>query len=269
MTDDDDDRAIYKFISSESYNPDDRAANMTLLESGTLYAASFGGGEWIPVVWEGNEELLGDPENVDGYTLTSQADVLTYTHQVAMALGATPTDGPEGIAMHPLTGHIFIAFSGNDDRANAHGHITELMETDNDHESLTFDWDVFAYGGRRAGFTGPDNITFDALGNLWMVTDGDSGMTEGIYSFLGNNALFMFPTEGENFGKSIRVLSGPVDAELTGPSWANAGTLFLSVQHPGEQTEPGDDWRSNWPEGGDSAPRSAVIAVTGPFPASA
>ena len=268
MTDDDDDRCIYKFITRDAYNPVDREANLTLLENGTLYVAQFGSGEWIPVVWEGNEELLGDPENVDGYTLTSQADVLTYTHQAAIALEGTPTDGPEGIAIHPQTGHIFIAFSGNDDRSDAHGHITEIMETDNDAEALTFDWDVFAYGGRRAGFSGPDNMTFDALGNLWMVTDGEGGQTEGIYSFLGNNGMFMLPTEGENFGKAIRVLSGPVDAELTGPSWANASTLFLSIQHPGEQTEPGDDWRSHWPEGGDAAPRSAVIAVTGPFPAS-
>lgn len=267
MTDDDDDRCIYKFISRDNYDPDNAEANMSLFENGTLYVASFGAGEWIPVVWEGNEELLGDPENVDGYTLTSQIDVLTYTHQAALALGGTPGDGPEGITIHPKTGHIFIAFSGNDDRTNAHGHITEVMETDDDHEALTFDWDVFAFGGRRAGFSGPDNITFDQSGNLWMVTDGDGGQTEGIYSFMGNNAMFVLPSEGENFGKAFRVLTGPVDSELTGPSWADTSTLFLSVQHPGEATEPGEAWRSHWPDGGDAEPHAAVIAITGPFPA--
>jgi secreted PhoX family phosphatase len=267
MTDDDDERCLYKFISRDNYNPNNREANFSLLENGTLYVANFSSGEWIPVVWEGNEELLGDPENVDGYTLTSQIDVLTYTHQAAIALGGTPGDSPEGISIHPLTKHIFVAYSGNDDRINVHGHITEIMETNDDHEALTFDWDVFAVGGRRAGFSGPDNITFDQLGNLWLVTDGESGQAEGIYSFLGNNAMFVLPTEGENFGKAFRVLSGPVGAELTGPSWADDRTLFLSVQHPGEGTEPGDPWRSSWPDGGSAEPRAAVIAISGPFPA--
>jgi uncharacterized protein len=268
MTDDDDDRCIYKFISANNYDPDNREANLSLFEEGTLYVANFEYGEWIPLVWEGNEEVLGDPEETDGYELTSQADVLTYTYQAAIALGGTPTDAPEGIAIHPRTGHIFIAFSGNSDHGNIHGHITDIAETDGDHESLTFEWDIFAVGGKRAGFSGPDNIRFDQQGNLWMVTDVSADeLNTGVYAFMGHNSLFMFPTEGENFGKGFRLGSGPAGSELTGPIWMDANTLLLSVQHPGENTLPGDAWTSHWPEGGDSVPRSAVIAITGPFPA--
>lgn len=266
MTDDDDDRCVYKFISANNYNPDDREANLRLFEEGTLYAANFEEGVWLPLVWEGNEELLSDPEEVDGYTLASQSDVLTYAYQVAIALGATPTDAPEGIAIHPKTGHIFIAFSGNSDHGNIHGHITEIAENDDDPEALAFDWDIFAVGGRRGNFSQPDNLRFDQAGNLWMVTDvGLEELALPNFDFMGNNSMFMFPTEGENFGKGFRIASGPVGCELTGPAWMDANTLLLSVQHPGEDTVPGEPWTSHWPEGGETEPRAAVIAITGPF----
>jgi uncharacterized protein len=266
MTDDDDDRCLYKFISEENYNPDDRAANKRLFEKGTLYAADFRNGEWIPMVWAGNEEVLGDPEEVDGYTIASQADVLTYTHECAMALGGTRTDRPEGIAMHPETGHIFVAFTNNNSHGNVHGHITDIVEDNDDFESLTFNWDVFATGGRRGGFSSPDNLRFDNRGNLWMCTDvSTSRQNTGVYSFMGNNALFFFPTDGENFGKGTRVMSGPVHCEFSGIAWHSPNMLFLTVQHPGEATEPGEPWTSHWPDGGDSEPRSAVVAIMGPF----
>jgi hypothetical protein len=268
MTDDDNDHCFYKFISKNNYDPKNREANLKLFEEGTLYVAAFRDGEWLPVVWEGNEETLGNPDNVGGYKLTNQADVLTYCHRAAIALGGTPTDRPEGIAMHPVTKDIFVAFTNNNDHGNVHGHITVITETNKDHESLTFDWDIFATGGRRGGFSSPDNITFDAKGNLWMVTDvSGSRLNKGVFSFHGNNALFMFPTEGDDYGKGVRVGSGPVEAEFTGPSWYDAKTLFLSVQHPGENTEVNEKWTSHWPDGGDSLPRSAVIVITGPFPA--
>ena len=60
------------------------------------------------------------------------------------------------------------------------------------------------------------------------------------------------------------MVSAPRDAELTGPFFAPDGkTLFLSVQHPGENSSGPDDLTSHWPNGGKEIPRSAVVAITG------
>ena len=266
MGDDAQDEVVYKFISEGVYNPDDREANLDILETGTLYAANFGKGRWIPVVWEGNEETLGDPDEVGGYAMSGLADVLTYANQAARALGATPVDRPEDIEIHPTTGDIYIAFTNNSRHGNFHGQITRIMENDGDHESLEFGWDIFAVGGPQSGFSSPDNMAFDPKGNLWMVTDiSTSSVNSGIYEFQGNNAMFMFPTEGENAGKAYMFASAPNDAEMTGPTFVGSDTLFLAVQHPGELTPSLDELTSHWPDGGDSVPRAGVVAITGPF----
>ncbi len=268
MGDDARNRPTYKFISDGTFDPNNREANADLLRDGMLYAADFGSGEWIPVVWEGNEELLGNPDSVDGYTIASLADVLTYASPCALALGATPTDRPEDIEVHPGTGDVYIAYTNNSNHGNYHGHITRIMEDGNDPESLTFDWDIFAVGGPQSGFSSPDNMTFDSVGNLWMVTDiSTSSQNRGIFEFHGNNSLFMFPTDPESpdFGKAFRFGVSVVDSEMCGPQFVGEDTLFVNVQHPGENSESLEELRSNWPEGGNAVPKASMIAITGPF----
>lgn len=266
MGDDARDECVYKFVSENSYDASNREANLNILETGTLYVANFSNGRWIPVVWEGNEERLGNPGNVGGYVMTSQADVLTYCSQAARALGGTRTDRPEDIEIHPATGEVYIAFTNNSNHGNFHGQIARIQETDGDHESLTFAWDIFAVGGPQSGFSSPDNMIFDKAGNLWVVTDISSGsLNGGIYQFHSNNAVFVIPTSGEDFGKVYRFGSGPVEAECTGPTFVGSNTLFLAVQHPGEESEAVDNASSHWPDGGDSEPRAAVVAIVGPF----
>ncbi|NDJ61380.1 MAG: DUF839 domain-containing protein [Chloroflexi bacterium] len=268
MGDDARNRAVYKFVSEGTYNPNDRAANANLLENGTLYAADFGRGEWIPVVWEGNEDLLGDPANVDGYEIDSLGDVLTYCSPCALALGATPTDRPEDIEVHPGTGHVYIAFTNNSNHGNYHGHITRILEDNEDPESLTFGWDIFAVGGPQSGFSSPDNMTFDSFGNLWMVTDvSSSRLNGGIFEFHGNNAMFMFPTDpaSPDFGRAFRFAAGPIECEMCGPIFVGEDTLFVNVQHPGEVSETRENPTSNWPEGGNAIPKASNIVITGPF----
>jgi uncharacterized protein len=264
MGDDSRDECVYKFISDGVYDPNNREANLDILETGTLYAANFGSGKWIPLVFEGNEDTFAEP--VGGYTIDSQAALLTYTNVAARALGATRTDRPEDIEIHPLTGDVYIAFTNNSNHGNFHGQITRIMETDGDHESLTFGWDIFSVGGPQNGYSSPDNLIFDSKGDLWVVTDVSSGsLNGGIYSFMGNNALFYLPTTGDNAGKAFRFASGPGQAEMTGPTFLGSDTLFLSVQHPGEESPSLEELTSHWPEGGDAAPRAGVVAITGPF----
>jgi secreted PhoX family phosphatase len=268
MGDDSRDECVYKFISDGTYDPNNRDANLGLLETGTLYAANFSNGTWIPLVFEGNEERLSDPGNVGGYTIANQADLLTYVNLAARALGATRTDRPEDIEIHPQNGDVYIAFTNNSNHGNFHGQITRIIEAGGDHEALEFGWDIFAVGGPQSGFSSPDNLIFDNDANLWVVTDVSSGsLNGGIYSFMGNNALFYIPTSGDNVGKAFRFASGPVEAEMTGPTFLGNDTLFLSVQHPGEESESAENLSSHWPEGGDAQPRAGVVAIVGPFSA--
>ena len=65
-----------------------------------------------------------------------------------------------------------------------------------------------------------------------------------------------------------RFLVGPVQCEITGITESPDGrALFVNIQHPGEDTKPGDlgnpsGWPSHWPDGGLSRPRSATIVIT-------
>jgi len=109
---------------------------------------------------------------------------------------------------------------------------------------------------------------FDAYGNLWMVTDvSSSRIATGIYEFMGNNSMFFFPTVGPNAGRAYHFASGPNNAELTGPFWTPDGTtMFLAIQHPGEESESLTELTSHWPNlNGDPLPRPGVVAITG-FP---
>ena len=58
--------------------------------------------------------------------------------------------------------------------------------------------------------------------------------------------------------------SAPRDAELTGPWFSPDGkTLFLSVQHPGEQTADISAPTSRWPFDKDGVPKPSVVAIKG------
>ena len=84
------------------------------------------------------------------------------------------------------------------------------------------------------------------------------------YMAFKNNSLFVIPRYGKDAGKVIRVASAPKDAELTGPWFSPDGkTLFLSVQHPGEQTKDLNNPTSTWPFDEDNIPKPAVVAITG------
>ena len=118
----------------------------------------------------------------------------------------------------------------------------------------------------QTGFASPDNLAFDRADNLWVVTDISSDLlNSGIYETFKNNGAFVMPSgleSGASGGDVFQFASGPVESELTGPYFTPDGkTLFLSVQHPGEESESKDEPTSTWPDG--DIPRPAVVAITG------
>ena len=58
-------------------------------------------------------------------------------------------------------------------------------------------------------------------------------------------------------GEIRRFLAGPNECEVTGFAWsADRKTVFVGIQHPGERGN------SHFPDGGDTTPRSSVIAIS-------
>ena len=275
---------VYKFVSAGAYDPDDRAANMKLLDEGTLHVARFdedGTMEWLPLV-HGQGPLTAE----NGFA--SQAEVLIHARLAADLLGATKMDRPEDVQPNPRTGKVYCMLTNNskrkDEQVNAanprrknrFGHIIEITETDMDFASTKSTWDVllkcgdpsiadvgasFSTATTKNGWFGmPDNCAIDAEGRLWVATDGnnekDTGRTDGIWAV---------ETEGESRGTSKLFFRVPVGAEMCGPCFTpDDATFFVAVQHPGDAGLPTVETpATRWPDFQDGMPpRPAVVAIT-------
>lgn len=245
--DDANDEHLYKFISDSENS----------LEKGKLYVASLEKGQWISLAIEDQPILKKH--------FKSQTEIQIFAREAAKLVGATPLDRPEDIEFDPLTGNVLVTLTNNKPKKNFYGSVLKIMEDNNDPGSLTFKHDTFLSGGAEKGFACPDNMVFDAKGNLWFTTDmSGKDIGKGPYEGFGNNSLFVFVRSGDHAGEVIRVANAPVDAELTGPCFSpDYKTLFLSVQHPGETSPSLDKLKSNWPHGG--VPKPSVVTLQGPF----
>ncbi|MFP7736616.1 PhoX family protein [Priestia aryabhattai] len=265
MGDDKKDACVYKFVSKDKYKPEMGKANSRLLDKGTLYVADFKKGKWIPLTIEAVKAAAdGKPDLLEKFQ--TQGDVVTNCQEAAILLGGTPTDRPEDVEISPFDSTIYIAHTNNDKHGNLHGHITRFIEKNNDHGETEFEYEIFAAGGRQSGFSAPDNLTFDSNANLWTVTDiSSSSLNKDAWTSFGNNGVFVIPTVGDDKGVALQFASAPMEAEFTGPCFTpDEKTLFLSVQHPGEETEDLSNPTSTWPHRkGEKVPRPGVIAITG------
>ena len=281
---------VYKFVTAGTYNPDDRAANMDLLDEGTLHVAKFdedGTVTWMPLTF-GEGPLTAE----NGFE--SQADVLIETRRAADLLGATPMDRPEDIEPNGSNGRVYVMLTNNTKRKeanaanprldNAFGHIVEIAEDGGDFAATSGRWEIlvkcgdpsvadvgaaFSTATTENGWFGmPDNCAVDSDGRLWVSTDGNSpektGRTDGLWAM---------ETEGEGRGTSKLFYRVPVGAEMCGPRpTPDLATFFVAVQHPGDG---GEDWEgfgrpsyyedpsTRWPDFKDDMPvRPSVVAIT-------
>ncbi|MEL6374048.1 MAG: PhoX family phosphatase [Pseudomonadota bacterium] len=280
---------VYKFITAGKVNTDDRAANMDLLDEGTLYVARFdpdGTGRWLPLV-HGEGPLTA----ANGFA--DQGDVVISARLAADALGATKMDRPEDVEANPQTNKVYVLLTNNTRRSplgtdaanprgpNFFGHIIEMMPEGGDHAAETFTWTILVKcGDPSLGLVGatfnpattengwfgmPDNCAIDAEGRLWIATDGNSpartGRADGVWSL---------ETEGPLRGTSKLFYRVPNGAEMCGPAFTpDMETLFVAVQHPGvglKRSDPPATFEkptTRWPDFDDAMPpRPAVVAIT-------
>ena len=300
---------MYKFVCAGKYNPRNRAANRNLLDSGTLYVAKFNAdnsGTWLPLVWNQNGLT---PAN--GFA--DQGEVLIKCRQAADRVGATMMDRPEWVAVHPTTREVYLTLTNNNRRGstpvssnlvngstgggsarppvdaanprplNVYGHIIRWRETAGDVAATTFDWDIFVQCGdklsadptRQGNIIGddlgaPDGLWFDKDGRLWIQTD-QQGDALGDWVNIGANCM---AAADPATGQVTRFLTSPPNCEVTGVDTTPDGkTMFVNIQHPGE------DWvgslinKSQWPDngangtttasaGGAIRPRAATVMIT-------
>ena len=286
---------LYRFVSRDRVQADDRETNRDLLDHGTLYAARFredGTMHWLPLVY-GQAGL----DRNNGFH--SQADVVIEARRAASILGATPMDRPEDVEPNPVNGNVYVMLTRNPARSrnrldavnpragNRWGQIIEISPDGKDHAAETARWDLLLQAGdpdqprvaaewnprtsRNGWFSCPDNCAIDPDGRLWVSTDqgGDwktaSGTADGLWAV---------QTGRPGRGTGRMFFRVPVGAELCGPRFTPDGrTLFLSVQHPGvsgtrdfpgfERRSTFDDPATRWPDfDPQMPPRPSVVVIT-------
>ncbi|MBL4906194.1 MAG: PhoX family phosphatase [Sneathiella sp.] len=286
---------LYKFVTRDKLDRNNRQSNMDLLDEGTLYVARFNADaslDWLPLTF-GNGPLIA----ANGFE--NQAEVLIFARKASDFLGATKMDRPEDVQPNAKTGKVYVCLTNNKHRGSKHpvdaanpreknpfGHIVEITPADNDHASLTATWDILVQGGNPAKpehgavfnkatskngwFGSPDNAAVDGLGRLWIATDQGknwpkTGTADGIWAL---------ETEGERRGTGKMFFRVPIGAEMCGPCFNPDDTaFFLAVQHPasdGAKAFPGFDRNSTfedpatrWPDFNPNLPpRPSVVVVT-------
>ncbi len=278
MGDDERGEFLYRFVSEGRYV--EGGDNSDLLESGSLSVARFaedGSGEWLALT----------PETTG---MASAAEVAVHARMAGSTVGATTMDRPEWVAAHPARAEVYCCLTNNKNRGkkpnkggdptpvggpnpragNKYGQIVRWRPAGGDHTAAGFEWDLFVVAGNpavhdddRAGsanvtpdnmFNSPDGLMFDSKGGLWIQTDGNY-KNEGDFAGQGNNQMLYADADT---GEINRFLVGPQECEVTGICWSrDRKTMFVGLQHPGAK-----GGSSHFPGGGETVPRSTVIAVT-------
>lgn len=275
---------IYRFVTKNKIDYKDSAANMNLLDEGTLSAAQFnkdGTLTWLPLV-HGTGPLTAE----NGFK--SQADVVIEARRAAQLAGATPMDKPADVRANPVTGIVFALLNSNPARGfqdknvvnprmyNLAGHILELAALTGDHADDTYGWDFFILAGDPLGKNSktiygspmtrdgwlacPSSCTFDKKGRIWIATDQGQSLQR---AFQTGDGLYAADTSGPAAAATKYFYRAPVGAELCSPCFTpDNKTLFVAVQHPGD----GSDFKSpftRWPDFNDKIPpRPSIVAIT-------
>jgi hypothetical protein len=166
---------------------------------------------------------------------------------------------------------------------NDFGHIIRWREDGSTVTARTFTWDIFVKCGDRKttkvlggtynpaghdGYVGningddygaPDGLWFDQDGRLWIQTDQVGNATGDWVNIGGNVMMCADPSTGE----TKRFLTSPKNCEVTGVVGTPDGkTLFVGIQHPGEDWVGSFTANSTWPDSGINGPTTQTAVGT-------
>lgn len=292
---------MYKFVSSKKVRPGRdaaaMAANMTILDEGTLYVAKLssdipadqidgsgrlpdtglfsGAGTWIPLLRSGPNATA--ESLIDGM---SAQEVAVFTRFAADKAGATKMDRPEDFEANPKTGKLYVALTNNTERGapeepgadaanprndNKSGQVLEITD---DHAGTSFSWNLLLVCGDPAaadtyygGFDKSKVSPISCPDNLAFDSHGNLWIATDGNALDSNDGLFAVALEGPNRGETRQFLTVPLGAETCGPVITD-DLVMVCVQHPGEHDDNSvDDPLSHWPDGAGGTARPAVVAV--------
>ncbi len=279
------DGMFFKFVSRGRYRRGMRRAEaMKLLSDGQLFVA-----QWLP---QANDPSVDrgqgfwhplDMKNPEALAFTTQWIEKNIAPRVGGDLRQFRVPRAEDCEVIPgAPQRVLIALTsarGRPADPAAYGVVRLLNEDTEDPDGKSFKWVDLLEGGQEKGFANPDNMAFSSERELWIVTDVSSSALNVPgrgFEWHANNAMFYVPLRGPNAMTAFRFANGPVEAELTGPYFVpEQKTLFLNVQHPGEETPnrggvPGNPntYTSWWPEGNKTArtgtpskPKPSLLAI--------
>jgi uncharacterized protein len=162
---------------------------------------------------------------------------------------------------------------------NVHGHIIEIVPPGGsgpaaDHAATEAKWEMFLLAGKPGTDAGalyhgatsengwlscPDNCTFDSKGRIWIATDGAQSAAKVA------DAIYAADTTGPGRALTRQFFRGPTGAEICTPAFTpDDQTMFLTVQHPGEDKDSTFETPSTrWPDFKDGVPpRPSIVVVT-------
>jgi secreted PhoX family phosphatase len=146
------------------------------------------------------------------------------TNTNALSLGGTKFNGVEDVDISPLDGKIYFTAKGLDRvyRLQDNGTTTSQVETFVGGGSSVYSFNTAQGMKSEAWGDGNDNLTFDELGNLWVLQDG------------GKNYIWVIAPDHTQANPKVRLFASmPAGSEPTGLTFTPDHKFgFFSIQHP-------------------------------------
>lgn len=146
------------------------------------------------------------------------------TATLAQSLGGTRFNGIEDVDISPLDGKIYFTAKGLDKvyRLQDNGATASQVETFVGGANSVYSFETAQGTKSEAWGDGNDNLTFDELGNLWVLQDG------------GKNYIWVIAPDHTQANPKVRLFASmPAGAEPTGLTFTPDHKFgFFSIQHP-------------------------------------